>query len=219
MTENPQESRKRAIRRSIVLLIVVALFAGAVITVRRAGRWLVREDLLSHADVIIVLSGGIPYRAKAAAELFRLGYGPEVWVSKPESPAAEMQQLGIHYIGEEDYNRDILIRQGVTESAVHILPETIVNTQEELEEIAREMRRTGKTRAIIVTSPQHTRRVKAIWNRVAGGDLRLLVRVATEDPFDADQWWSNTRDVFAVVREYMGLVNAWAGLPVRPHAQ
>jgi uncharacterized SAM-binding protein YcdF (DUF218 family) len=215
--EKPRESKTASLRRRFALLILVALLAGAAIAVRQAGRWLVREDPLSRADVIVVLSGGLPHRAEGAAELFRLGYAREVWVSRPESPAAELQELGIHFVGEEDYNREILIRRGVTESAVHILPETIVNTQQEVGEIAREMRRTGKTRVIIVTSPQHTRRVRALWNRIVGADPKLIVRAAAGDPFDADQWWSNTRDVFSVVREYMGLANAWAGLPVRPH--
>ncbi len=45
----------------------------------------------------------------------------------------------------------------------------------------------------------------------------MMVHAAHDDPFDADHWWRNTRDVFAVVRETLGLVNAWAGLPVPPH--
>ena len=45
----------------------------------------------------------------------------------------------------------------------------------------------------------------------------MTVHAAHDDPFDADHWWRNTRDVFSVVRETLGLVNAWAGLPVPPH--
>jgi uncharacterized SAM-binding protein YcdF (DUF218 family) len=86
-----------------------------------------------------------------------------------------------------------------------------------VEEVTREMRRAGKTKVIIVTSPQHTRRVKALWRKDAGGDLGVLVHAAREDPFDADHWWRNTRDFLAVVRETMGLINIWAGSPVPPH--
>lgn len=204
-------------RLRIVLLILLALLVASVLVIRQAGRWLVHEDPLSRADVIVVLSGSIPYRAEAAARLFRLGYAPEVWVSRPESPAADLQGLGIHFVGEEEYNRQIVMKEGVPESAAHILPGTIINTEQEMGEIAREMRRTGKTTVIIVTSPQHTRRVKALWKRIVGDNPKLIVRAAAEDPFDADHWWRNTRDAFSVVREYMGLANAWAGLPVRPH--
>ena len=213
----PGQSKTASLRRSLVLLILLLLLAATVIALRQAGRWLVREDPLSRADVIVVLSGGLPYRAEGAAKVFRLRYAPETWVSRPESPAGELQELGIHYVGEEEYNRQILIQEGVPESAVHIFPKTVANTEQEVEEIAREMRRTGKTTVIIVTSPQHTRRVKALWKTIVGNDPKLIVRAAAEDPFDADHWWRNTRDSLAVVREYLGLANVWSGLPVRPH--
>jgi hypothetical protein len=58
--------------------------------------------------------------------------------------------------------------------------------------------------------------VRALWNKIAGGDLRLVVHIAPQDPFDADHWWRNTRDTFEVIREYLGLLNVWLGLPVRP---
>jgi uncharacterized SAM-binding protein YcdF (DUF218 family) len=212
------ENKTRNSRRRIGILVVLILLVGAVIVIRGAGRWLVREDSLARADMIVVLSGGLPYRAEAAATIFRGGYAPEVWVTRPESPAPDLLARGIHYVGEEEYNRDILIALNVPESAVHTFPGTIVDTEQEVEEIAREMRGAGKTSVLIVTSPQHTRRVRALWKHVVGNSLKTTVRAAWEDPFDADHWWRNTRDGLSVVREYLGLVNAWAGLPVRPHS-
>jgi uncharacterized SAM-binding protein YcdF (DUF218 family) len=147
------------------------------------------------------------------------GYAPEIWISRPESPAADLAELGVSFVGEEEYNRQILVQGGVPAAAIHIFPDTIIDTQQEVAEIAREMRRTGKTQAIIVTSPQHTRRVKTLWKRIAGNDPKMIVRAADEDPFDASHWWRNTRDALSVVREFLGLVNIWAGLPVRPHAR
>ena len=212
------ENKTRNSRRRIGILVVLILLVGAVIVIRGAGRWLVREDSLTRADMIVVLSGGLPYRAEAAATIFRGGYAPEVWVTRPESPAPDLLARGIHYVGEEEYNRDILIALNVPESAVHTFPGTIVDTEQEVEEIAREMRSARKTSVLIVTSPQHTRRVRALWKHVVGNSLKTTVRAAWEDPFDADHWWRNTRDALSVVREYLGLVNAWAGLPVRPHS-
>ena len=65
----------------------------------------------------------MPYRAEEAAILFRMGKAPEIWVSRPEGPAADLQKFGIQFVGEEDYNREILVRQGVPESSVHIFPD------------------------------------------------------------------------------------------------
>ena len=213
----PAQRNPRKIR-AIHILSVIALFSiVAIIAIRNAGRWLVREDAIAPADVIVVLSGAMPYRAEGAAEIYAKGYAPEIWVSWPESPAAELSSLDVKFVGEEEYSRQILIAEGVPATAIRIFPDTIIDTQQEIEEIAREMRRAGKSRVIIVTSPQHTRRVRALWNRLAGKGLHASVRAAYEDPFDADHWWRNSRDALSVVREFLGLLNAWAGLPVHPH--
>lgn len=213
------ETKSRSLRGRISVLLALLLLVGGVIFARGAGRWLVREDPLSPADMIVILSGGLPYRAMAGATVFHDGYGPEIWVTRPDSPGPDLLARGIHYVGEEEYTREILIAQGVPESAVHIFSGTIVDTEQEVEEIARVMHSTRKTNVIIVTSPQHTRRVKTLWNHIVRDNLKLTVRAAWEDPFDADHWWRNTRDAHSVVREYLGLVNAWAGLPVRPHSR
>ena len=207
-------------RAGISFLAILALLVViGVVAFRNAGHWLVREDPLGKSDVIVVLSGGLPFRGESAASIYKSGYAPAVWVSKPGGPQEELAALGIHFVGEEEYNREILVQEGVPDSAIEIFPDAIANTQDEVEEIAREMRRNGKHTVIIVTSPQHTRRVKALWRKLVGDDPRLIVRAAPGDPFDADRWWRNTQDVLAVVRESLGLLNVWAGLPVRPHLQ
>lgn len=207
----------RPVRRFIALFLLLVLAAGATLAFRHAGQWLVCEDPLTQADAIVVLSGSMPYRAEGAAEIFRRRYASEVWVSRPENPAPELREMGVSFVGEEEYNREVLIHEGVPESAVGILARTIVDTEEEIEEVTQQMREEGKGSVIIVTSPQHTRRVRALWKKVAEKNQKLIVRAAPADPFDADHWWRNTRDALSVVREYLGLLNVWLGLPVRPH--
>ena len=210
----PGASKHR--RWPIYLLVCLLAALGVVIAARGAGRWLVREDALAPADVIVVLSGSMPYRAEEGARLFKMNEAPEVWLTRAQAPVADLQKFGMHYIGEEEYSRQVLVYFGVPESAIHILPDQVVNTEQEVDEIARQMRTTGKKRAIVVSSPQHTRRVRALWERLAGQNLQAEVRAAFEDPYDANHWWRNTRDTFAVIREMLGLVNVWTGLPVRP---
>src|SRR6266849_6537763 len=150
---------KRVTLGVLALLILIA----AVVAFRGAGRWLTREDSLSQADVIFVLSGSMPYRAEEGAKLFAKGYAPEIWLSRPDSPAGDLQKLGIHFVAEEEYNRDILTHKGVLDAAIHVLQDTVVNTEQEVEDAGREMQRAGKHTVILVTSPQHTRRVKVLW--------------------------------------------------------
>jgi len=210
--------RRATILRLAGLLALLAAITGVILGFRGAGRWLIREDPLSPADVMVVLSGSMPYRAEEAANIFRMGYAPEVWLTRAESPASEFEEMGIRYIGDEEYNREVLIHGGVPNQAIRVLPDTIIDTLQEVDEIAREARREGKTSVLIVTSPEHTRRVKTIWRKRIGGNPKLLLRGAPQDPFDKDHWWRNTRDALSVGREFMGLINAWTGFVVKPHS-
>jgi len=54
---------------------------------------------------------------------------------------------------------------------------------------------------------------------MVGNDPNAEVRAAFQDPFHADHWWRDTSDTFSVVREFMGLLNVWLGLPVRPRSR
>lgn len=209
---------RRNVLRSAIVAIIVALIIIGIFGFRGAGRWLVREDALHPAGVIIVLSGAMPARAEEAARIFHLGYAQKVWITHPENPSRALSAMGIHFVTEDDYSREILMHEGVPDTDIEILPGTIIDTEQEIDEIVREMRRDGVATAIIVTSPPHTRRVRVLWRDLAPRNLHLIVRAAYEDPFDANHWWRNTHDSLAVTREMLGLLNAWAGLPIRPHA-
>jgi uncharacterized SAM-binding protein YcdF (DUF218 family) len=180
-----------------------------------AGLWLVREDPLQKSQAIVVFSGGLPDRALAAAQIYRDGFASQVWLTQPLQPGASMQDLHLPYAGEEQYNRMVLIGKGVRPGDIRLLTPRILNTADELRAVAEALDQQPGARAIVVTSRAHTRRVRALWRKVSPGDRgRLLVRASTEDPFDAEHWWRTSNDALAVVREYLGLLNAWAGLPL-----
>jgi uncharacterized SAM-binding protein YcdF (DUF218 family) len=203
---------------SIAPLLLVSLVIAGILAFRGLGRWLVVEDPLDHADAIVVLSGGLPYRAVEAARIFLQGMAPQVWLTRPQSPSATLSKMGISFEGEEGYSRSVLLHEGVPESAIRLLAPEIVNTEDEERAVIAEMRATGASRVIIVTSPPHTRRVRALWRHLAPASGVLIVRYAPEDEFDANHWWRTTRDSMSVMRETTGLLNVWAGLPVRPAA-
>src|SRR6516162_10187469 len=122
------QPNNRGFRRPLLVLLVFSLLASALVVGRAMGRWLVHEDSLSSADAIVVLGGSMPYRAEEAAKVFSRGEAPEVWVSRPASPATELLRMGIHVVGEEEYSREVLISNGVPELSIHILPDPILNT-------------------------------------------------------------------------------------------
>jgi uncharacterized SAM-binding protein YcdF (DUF218 family) len=192
----------------VILLAVVCFFS--------VGRWLVVEDPLAKARAIAVLSGNLPVRAMEAAKLFREGYAPEIWLTHSAEPGETLAEMGIPFAGEDYYNRQVLIHEGVPPGAIRLLEPAIVNTADEMNVIATALAGESERSVIIVTTKAHTRRVRLLWRRVAAGRGMAIVRAASDDPFNPGRWWRNTGDALDVVREVLGLANAWAGQPLRP---
>ena len=130
---------KRMGRRLLILLVMLALMAGAAFwAFRKVGRWLVVDETLQQARAIVVLSGHIPYRAMEAAEIFRQGWAPEVWLFRDDPRGADeaFARLGIHHLTEEEYDQQVLERLGVPKQAIRILEPPTTNTVSEIALIA-----------------------------------------------------------------------------------
>jgi uncharacterized SAM-binding protein YcdF (DUF218 family) len=209
-------AREARFARAILLISVVGLVVFAAIIFLGIGRWLVVEDPLDKAQAIVVLGGRIPMRAKEAARLYNAGYSPQVWLTRANEPAASLQEMHIAYIGEDFYNSRVLMHDGVPSNAIHVLEPPIDNTADEVRAIAAELEREKGAAVIIVTTKVHTRRVRTLWKKLSGGRGRAIVRAASTDSFAPEHWWRTTGDSLDVVREVLGLLNAWAGLPLHP---
>ena len=199
--------------------LFLSVFLFSLLTIfLNLGRWLVVEDPLSHASAIAVLSGRMPTRALEAARLYRSGYAPQVWLTHSTEPSATLAKLSVPYTGEDTYDKLILIQQGVPESAIRIIDPPIVNTVDEVLTIGQVLEQQQDRKVILVTSKVHTRRTKSLWTRLSGKQGQAIIRGVSDDPFDPAHWWRNTTDALDVVREVLGLLNVWAGLPLRPAA-
>lgn len=88
---------KRMGRRLLILMVMLALMAGAAFwAFRKVGPWLVDPDSLQHARAIVVLSGRMPYRAMEAAEIYRQGWAPGIWLFK-DDPAGTNKAFAIEH--------------------------------------------------------------------------------------------------------------------------
>ena len=85
-------SRKRRYWIAAAILLILAL-TGAIVF-RGIGRWLAGQDPLEHSDAMVVLSGGMTYRALEAAKIYRQGMAPQVWITRPASPSEVAGQHG-----------------------------------------------------------------------------------------------------------------------------
>ncbi len=210
----PSNAAPRVYVRRSSGIFGLLLFIAAVISFLCVGRWLVVEAPLDHAQAIAVLSGRMPVRALEAAQLYRQGYAKEIWLTHSTEPGKSLESLGVPYVGEEIYNTKILVHEGVPAAAIRVLEPPILNTADEIVVINAAINAAPLRVVIIVTTKAHTRRVRALWRSLTRDQSRAIVRAASADPYDADHWWRSTRDALDVVREVLGLMNTWAGLPL-----
>src|SRR5713226_1830041 len=79
---------ERRVRRILIVMAMLAVLAsGATWVFCHVGQWLVVQDQLEPAQAIVVLSGGMPLRAREAAKIYHQGFAAQVWVTRPVGPA------------------------------------------------------------------------------------------------------------------------------------
>lgn len=198
----------------LALLILFLLPAG----VNQLANYLMVEEPLEKSAAIVVLAGHFPYRALEGAALYLSGWAPEVWVTTGIIREDEKRalQIGIHYRREDSYNREAMELLGVPGGKITSLEGKAQNTVEEVRLIAGLLKDRKEDRVILVTSKPHSRRLKNTWRALVGDSPRAIVRYAKEDPFDPESWWRYTDDSLSVVREVFGILNVWAGFPMKP---
>ena len=219
-SNNNEDARKpaRSNRSRILIAIVAAVLFAGIVVLFGVGRWLDSEDPSEKAQAIAVLSGRMPLRAIEAAKLYREGYAPKIWLTRSVEPGASLQNLGISFVGEDSYNRQVLLHEGVPTDAIRVLDPPIMNTADEIIAISKALGQEHGLAVIVVTNKVHTRRTRILWRKLNSGNGRAIVRGASADPFEPGKWWKTTRDALDVVREVLGILNAWAGLPLQPAA-
>ena len=126
-----------------------------------------------------------------------------------------LSELGIRVPESWEISREVLLKRGVPSSAIVVSDGRAEGTLEELK-LAFKTIGPGDKPVILVSSKYHTRRVRLTWGYVMHGESAAIVRAAEGDPFDPARWWRERRFILSVVREYLGLINYYAGFPVGP---
>ncbi|MGH7308120.1 MAG: YdcF family protein [Candidatus Rokuibacteriota bacterium] len=194
------------------LLICLLLALG----IRRAGSYLLVVDRLEPSDAIFVLAGTGPTRLVEAATLYHRGLAPLVVVSLPPDTSRAARELAGEP-GPQERALRALTHAGVPGQAVARLNRVVENTDEELAVDFDYARAQGYRRVILVTSPQHTRRVRMIWDAYYQARLSALVHPTSFEDFDAARWWSSSRSLEKVFYEFAAIAHFWLGRPLPTH--
>jgi uncharacterized SAM-binding protein YcdF (DUF218 family) len=180
-----------------------------------AGRFLVYEDPVRHADAIFVLAGARAERWLEAVDLFHEGIAPRIVLSPGEPEQAEivLRQRHITFPGNADLARDAIVQLHVPADAVSILEGSVDNTAQEAEALHRLARARGWRTIVVVTSKYHTHRAAFAFQREFNGSgITILMHASRYDTSDPAHWWRHRGDVRYVVSEVGKLVLYRLGL-------
>jgi len=141
--------------------------------------WMV-SDHLDHADVIVVLGGGVEFRPAAAAALYARGLAPRV--------AVGYSQLDQGFA--ENLNRKMLLRLGVPASAIVSFPFRPHNTYGEATGVLAWAKANEVKSVIIPIDIFPSRRVRWIFNHeLAPAGIGVSVQAIALPSYGLDDWW------------------------------
>jgi uncharacterized SAM-binding protein YcdF (DUF218 family) len=206
MNSRPAVKRRVLLRWRRLLLLFLLLPIPLVILagkplLRLAARIWVVSDTVGQADLIVVLGGQIATRPARAAELYRAGVAPAVFIMR------EDHQPLLHGPGDRAASvASILEAAGVPAEAMLFSEAEVGSTRDEAfafrKWLDRQPTMTRPRRVILVTDAFHSRRARASFRREAPGiDFRVIT--VPHRKYDLETWWESSHGIDDFRREFL----------------
>lgn len=176
-------------RRGVRTLLTVALLVVALLVAHRpllvGYARLFRVDDPAPSDAIVLLLGGWLNRPLRAAELYQQGMAPKILLNASvREPYPDLCDAML--------NRRALLRAGVPEDRIVVLPKVCTSTREEAVQVRDYVRAHGMRRIIVVTAAFHTSRARWIFRReLQGMDIEVRTAAAADPSFNESNWYTN----------------------------
>ena len=191
----------------VVVYFLLSYFHASIFI--QIGKYLILEHPPEKSDLIICLAGGNIERGLATADAYNAGWASSVFISRERVPDGFelLKEKGVEYPESIDLMGRLLANLGVPESSI-IKGEVPVNsTLGEASVIRDEIEKRGYKSAIVITSPQHTRRSWIAYEKVfEGTDVKILMLASTYSGFRPDNWWKERQYMRDVIMEYQKLI-------------
>jgi uncharacterized SAM-binding protein YcdF (DUF218 family) len=165
-----------------------------------ADLWIV-SDPVTSSDAVVVLGGQIEVRPFVAAELYSRGLVAKVLVSQ----VAETRSNRIGDIpGHSEFNRQLLVKLGVPETAIEMFGESNRNTKDEAVALRNWAEAHRVSRIIVPTEIFAARRLRWILSReFAESSVRLEVPAFEPPDYTRAEWWKTEAGMIAFQNEIM----------------
>ena len=197
--------------RLLVVAVVLALglYFGGPYLLTALGRYLITEQPLAKADLVVVLGGEPLLRTPEGARIYHEGFAPKILLTNEPrvKGTEELLRLGIRFPDNQEKALTILEALRVPRGAILTIQERADSTRAEMQAVGRFLKTHPAHTLIIVTSKSHTTRANKIFSTGLGPGIRVIMHPVPNDPFDPTRWWQERRDAKEVLHEYEALVD------------
>lgn len=201
----------------ILLIAYMAISYYRVPILTALGNYLIVEQPLKEADLIVCTPGSPLEQSLTAADLYKRGLAPRIFIPE-ETPPDGLQILkeqGGRYPETSGLFIATLKSLNVPESAFIVGKLAVDSIREEAEEVKEMVMEKEYRSMIIVTSPSSARRVYLIFEKVFEGEkLEIMISPSQYSDFKANNWWTRDKYLNEVVFEcqkllYHTIKNLW----------
>ena len=187
------------------MIAISAVYIGGC---RRAGTWLVKEDVPPHADAMVLLMGSFPERVLEAADLYHEGKaGRMLIVYEGMGPYQMLESRGAEVIRTTEQARNAAVALGVPADSITMLPGDARSTIDEALAVREYLRGTpGIDTILLVSSPAHMRRSVMIFNaalRNLPEPVYIGCSPSSYSAFNPERWWRRKEDIQSVLSEFL----------------
>ena len=195
-------------RKTRYIIFSIVLFTVTIGGCRRAGRWLVKEELPPRADALVILMGSFPERVLQAFDLYRDGRADRiVIVEESMGPYQNLEERGVRIETNSEQAVRSLITLGVPADSITLLPGDARSTLDEAVAVRDFLyHKPGADTLILVSSAAHMRRAALIFNRALRSQpvpVTIGCSPSSYSGFNPDKWWRRKEDIQSVMSEYL----------------
>ncbi|MGM0426039.1 MAG: hypothetical protein ACQEQ7_02245 [Thermodesulfobacteriota bacterium] len=193
-----------------ILVVVYTLFSYFHAPIlSRIGEFLVVEDPIKKADVIVCTPGYPVEQFLTAAEFYNRGFSPRIFLPDPSPPAGfeVLKERGGVYPSITDLSMVALESLGVPESAI-ISTEgsgrTLTQTARAVKTVVKQE---GYHALIIVSPPWRARLTRAVFREaLRDGKVELMMAPSHYSNFRENEWWKSDAYLSTVFFQYEKLL-------------
>jgi hypothetical protein len=181
---------------AFLLVFMLSAYTFRAPILAAVGHLLVVADPVVPADVIVVTINALKSGILDAADLFHRGAAPQVAVfaDLPDEVDREFIRRGLPYFDVTARSIKELGALGVTR--VERIPRAVSGTEEEGEVLPGWLKKRRFRSVVLVTTPDHSRRVRRVLRRALKGQpMTLIVEPSRYSEFDPEHWWQTRKNL------------------------